>query len=91
VLSKGGELYDERFRERYVLLETAEETSGESVRIEDTARPGPSRRPSSAHPRQEERFEVLSGTLGLTVEGKEQERLLGPGESFVVRGGGAGD
>lgn len=85
MLSKGGELYDERFRERYVLLETAEETRGESVRIEDAALPGPSRRPSSAHPRQEERFEVLSGTLGLTVEG--EERLLGPGESFVVRAG----
>ena len=86
VFSKGAELYDERFGERYVLLETAEETGGELVRIEDSARPGPSRRPASAHPRQEECFEVLSGILGLMVDG-EEERLLGPGESFVVRAG----
>jgi mannose-6-phosphate isomerase-like protein (cupin superfamily) len=79
---KGDELQDERFGERYVLLETAEETGGELVRIEDAVRPGPSRRPASAHPRQEERFEVVSGTLGLTVDG--QERLLRSGESFVV-------
>jgi mannose-6-phosphate isomerase-like protein (cupin superfamily) len=86
VFRKGAELYDERFGERYVLLETAEGTGGELVRIEDSARPGPSRRPASAHPRQEERFEVVSGTLGLTVDG-EEERLLGPGESFAVRAG----
>jgi mannose-6-phosphate isomerase-like protein (cupin superfamily) len=84
VFRKGAELYDERFGESYVLLETAKGTGGELVRIEDEARPGPSRRPASAHPRQEERFEVVSGTLGLTVDG-EEERLLGPGESFVVR------
>ena len=86
MFSKGDVLYDERFGERYVLLETAEGTGGELVRIEDEARPGPSRRPMSAHPNQEERFEVVSGTLGLTVDGGE-ERLLGPGESFVVRAG----
>jgi hypothetical protein len=52
------------------------------VRIEDVVRPGPSPRPASAHPNQEERFEVISRTLGLKVDG--EERLLGPGESFVV-------
>lgn len=81
----GDELYDERFRERYVVVAAAQETGGELVRVEDTAKPGPSRRPVSAHPDQEERFEVLSGTLGLTVN--DQEQLLGPGESFVVMPG----
>lgn len=80
---KGDVLYDGRFGERYEVLTSAEETGGELVRIEDAARPGPGRRPTSAHPNQEERFEVLSGTLGLTVDG-EEERLLGPGEAFVV-------
>lgn len=82
MFSKGDVLYDRRFGERYEVLTSAEDTGGESVRIEDAARPGPSRRPASAHPDQEERFEVFSGTLGLAVDG--EEHLLGPGESFVV-------
>jgi mannose-6-phosphate isomerase-like protein (cupin superfamily) len=85
MLSKGDELYDKRFGERYRVLEAARDNGGELVRIEDTAAPGPSRRPMSAHPTQRERFEVLSGTLGLTVDG--EEHLLGPGNSFVVEPG----
>jgi mannose-6-phosphate isomerase-like protein (cupin superfamily) len=82
---KSDELYDKRFGERYVVLEAARESGGALVRIEDTVAPGPSRRPMSAHPAQRERFEVLSGTLGLTVDG--EQHLLGPGDSFVVEPG----
>ena len=85
MLSKGDELYDERFGERYLVVEAAQDSGGELVRIEDTAAPGPSRRPMSAHPAQRERFEVLSGTLGLTVDG--ERHLLGPGDSLVVEPG----
>jgi mannose-6-phosphate isomerase-like protein (cupin superfamily) len=85
VFRKGEELYDKRFGERYTLLQTAEETGGELARVEDVVRPGPSRRPASGHPNQEERFEVISGTLGLKVDG--EEHLLGPRESFVVSPG----
>ena len=85
MLSKGDELYDRRFGERYLVLEAAQDNGGELVRIQDTAAPGPSRRPMSAHPAQRERFEVLSGTLGLTVDG--EDHLLGPGDSFVVEPG----
>jgi mannose-6-phosphate isomerase-like protein (cupin superfamily) len=85
MFSKGDELYDKRFRERYQVLEAGRDSGGEFVRIEDTAAPGPSRRPLSAHPAQRERFEVLSGTLGLTVDG--EQHLLGPGDSFVVEPG----
>ena len=85
MFSKGDELYDKRFGERYLVLEAARDSAGEFVRIEDTAAPGPSRRPAGAHPAQRERFEVLSGSLGLTVDG--EEHLLGPGDSFVVEPG----
>ena len=85
MLSKGDELYDKRFGERYLVLEAARDNGGELVRIEDTAAPGPSRRPMSAHPAQRERFEVLSGTLALTVDG--EDHLLRPGDSFVVEPG----
>ena len=85
MFSTGDELYDKRFGERYLVLEAARDSGGERVRIQDTAAPGPSRRPMSAHPGQSERFEVLSGTLGLTVNG--EQHLLGPGDSFVVEPG----
>ena len=85
MFSKGDELYDKRFSERYLVLEAARDSGGEFVRIEDTAAPGRSRRPVGAHPAQRERFEVLSGSLGLTVNG--EEHMLGPGDSFVVEPG----
>jgi mannose-6-phosphate isomerase-like protein (cupin superfamily) len=85
MFSKGDELYDKRFGERYLVLEAAQDNGGEFVRIEDTAAPGPSRRQMSAHPAQRERFEVRSGTLGLTVDG--ERHVLGPGDSFVVEPG----
>jgi mannose-6-phosphate isomerase-like protein (cupin superfamily) len=85
MFSKGDELYDKRFDERYRVRDAAGDSGGEFVRIEDTAAPGPSRRPMSAHPAQRERFEVRSGTLGLTVDG--DQHLLGPGDSFVVEPG----
>ena len=85
MFSKGDELHDQRFGERYLVLEAARDSGGKVVRIQDIVAPGPSRRPMSAHPAQHERFEVISGTLGLTVDG--QEYLLGPGESFVVAPG----
>ena len=85
MLRRGDELNDARFRERYLVLDAARDTGGEVVRIEDVAAPGPSRRPMSAHPAQQERFEVLSGTLGLTVDGREH--LLGAGETHIVEPG----
>jgi mannose-6-phosphate isomerase-like protein (cupin superfamily) len=85
VFSTGDELYDKRFGERYQVLEAARDSGGELVRIQDTVAPGPSRRPTSAHPAQRERFEVLSGTLGLTVDG--EQHLLSAGDSFVVEPG----
>jgi hypothetical protein len=67
------------------VLETARDSGGELVRIQDTAAPGPNRRPISAHPARRERFEVLSGTPGLTVDG--EQHLLEPGDSFMVEPG----
>jgi hypothetical protein len=69
MFSKGDELDDTRFGERYGGLEAARDSGGELVRIEDIAAPGASRRPMSAHPALRERFEVLSGILELTVDG----------------------
>lgn len=82
MFKKGDVLYDEKIGARYTILRTAADTGGEMVKIESVVRPGLGLSPASAHPDQAERFEVVSGTMSLTVDGREH--LLGPGEAFVV-------
>src|SRR5262249_51578067 len=70
------------FGTRIKFLQTAEQTSGELLRVEVTLPPGFSM-PEHVHPQQEERHEVLSGTLRARVGGKERdynagERVIGP-------------
>jgi quercetin dioxygenase-like cupin family protein len=70
------------FGTRIKFLQTAEQTSGELLRVEVTLPPGFSM-PEHVHPKQEERHEVLSGTLRARVGGKERdynagERVIGP-------------
>jgi quercetin dioxygenase-like cupin family protein len=69
-------------RERITFLKTTQETNGELLRYEDVLPP----RffiPEHVHPHQEERHEVLSGTLRGRVGGQERdyaagERVIGP-------------
>lgn len=68
--------------ERIIFLETAEETNGELLRFEYVLPPRFSI-PEHVHPRQEERHEILSGTLRGRVAGRERdfgegERAIGP-------------
>lgn len=66
-----------------VLRETAEENGGELLEVEAVyTKASPSRPPVHYHPRQEERFEVLSGSLMVLVDG--QERRLEEGEVLTV-------
>lgn len=63
-------------------LETSGETNGDLLRVEVVLPPGFSMA-EHVHPRQEERHEVLSGTLRASVGGQEQdykagERVVGP-------------
>ena len=64
MFSQGDELYDKRFGERYLVLEAARDSGGSSSRIEDTAAPGPSRRPMSAPSAQRERSRCALGISG---------------------------
>ncbi|AGB39913.1 cupin domain-containing protein [Natronococcus occultus] len=68
------------FGERFVL----DETDGESLRIETTLDPGV-RRPLHSHPKQDERFLVHEGRLGLAVG--SEEFVLEPGEEEGVAAG----
>ena len=65
-----------------VFRKTAQDTSGELLRVDWIGEPGWTTGPDHVHPRQEERFEVISGKLGLRVEGVE--RVLGDGEEIMA-------
>jgi quercetin dioxygenase-like cupin family protein len=65
---------------RITFLETAEETNGESMRVEVVLPPGFSMS-EHVHPRQEERHQVLSGILSARVGGHQRD--YGPGEHVI--------
>lgn len=70
---------------RLVFKQTASDTDGELLQFEQFVRGGNSEVPEHIHPRQEERFVVISGRMGVRASGKE--RVLGPGEEIVVPAG----
>jgi quercetin dioxygenase-like cupin family protein len=72
---------------RTVFRKTARETGGELLQVDWIGEPGWSTSPDHIHPRQEERFEIISGKLGLRVEGIE--RIHGAGEVIVAAAGSA--
>src|ERR687894_2007290 len=72
---------------RTVFRKTARETDGELLRGNWIGDPGWITAPDHVHRYQEERFEVLSGRLGLRVEG--DERVLEEGEAITAPAGSA--
>lgn len=69
--------------QRLIFRKTARDTAGELLEVESVyTKPTPSRPPAHFHPRQEERFEVLSGNLFAKVDG--EERALAKGELLVI-------
>ena len=71
--------------ERIVVLKTARDTGGEMFQMELTLRPGGFVASEHIHPKQDERFEVISGSLRGHIAGKEW--TAGPGETAVVQAG----
>ena len=65
---------------RTVFRKTAQETDGELLQVDWIGDPGWTTGPDHVHPHQEERFEVLSGKLGLRVEGIERFHSAGRGD-----------
>jgi quercetin dioxygenase-like cupin family protein len=70
---------------RTVFRKTAQETSGDLLQVDWIGSPGWTTGPDHVHPRQEERFEVLSGRLGLRADGIE--RVHSVGDVIVVSAG----
>jgi mannose-6-phosphate isomerase-like protein (cupin superfamily) len=71
--------------ERIVFRMTAQDTNGELLRYEAEFTPRGIATRMHVHPQQEERHEVLEGTLGITIAGQESE--LHAGEAAVVPAG----
>ena len=67
---------------RLIFLKTAADTDGELLRFEQLVQKGHTPVPAHLHPRQEERFVVLSGRMGVRSGGRE--RVLEAGEEAVV-------
>jgi quercetin dioxygenase-like cupin family protein len=69
--------------QKLIFHKTAGDTGGELLEVESIyTEPSPSRPPLHYHPRQEERFEVLSGELHALIGG--EERNLKVGETLVI-------
>ena len=70
---------------RTVFRETARDTNGELLQVDWIGASGWTTGPDHVHPLQEERFEVLTGRLGLRVDGAEG--AYGAGEVIVAAAG----
>jgi len=71
--------------ERIVFHKTSRDTGGEAVVIECFVRPHGFVAAAHVHPSQEERFQVLSGSVGFRTPLGEQ--IAGPGERVTVPAG----
>jgi mannose-6-phosphate isomerase-like protein (cupin superfamily) len=71
--------------ERIVFRKTAADTGGELVVIECTVKPGGAVAGAHVHPHQEERFEVLRGSVGFRLGRKKS--IAGPGTRITVTAG----
>ena len=71
--------------ERIVFRQTSHETGGEAVVIETYVRPNGFVAAAHVHAAQEERFQVLRGSVGFKVGGKKV--VAGPGQRLTVPAG----
>jgi mannose-6-phosphate isomerase-like protein (cupin superfamily) len=71
--------------ERIVFRKTSQETNGQAVVIEAYVQPNGFVAAAHVHPSQEERFEVLSGSVGFRIDGRNL--VAGPGQRITVPAG----
>ncbi len=81
----GDEIVNPVTGHRIIFRKTTRDTDGELLKMDWIGRPGWKAGPAHVHSFQDERFEVISGTLGSHVAGVE--RTLKPGEEVVVPAG----
>jgi quercetin dioxygenase-like cupin family protein len=84
-VARAGDTLDVPMAGRIVYLQTGEETNGELMAFDFFLPVGKESAQEHLHPKQEERFEVVSGRVRGQVGGDEQVR--GPGETAVMPAG----
>ena len=85
-MAKSGDVLEHPVtREKIIVRKTARDTNGELYQMDVYVQPGGFVAAEHIHPLQEERFEVIAGTLRGRVAGKEF--TSGPGEKFTVHAG----
>ena len=85
-MARAGESIENRFTgERIVFRQTAAETGGEALVLEAYLERHGRGLPLHLHPRQEERIQVLRGSLLLVLDGREV--VAGAGERVTVPAG----
>lgn len=72
-------------REKFIYLKTARDTGGELFQFDFYGQPGAFAAAAHIHPRQSEKFTVLSGTLTARIAGKELHK--GAGDDVVIPAG----
>jgi mannose-6-phosphate isomerase-like protein (cupin superfamily) len=77
VARRGESIYNPVTKEYITFLRTTDETNGETLEFECRVAPDGIPLPPHVHETQEERFEVLSGTLGVMLGGKKFELRSG--------------
>jgi quercetin dioxygenase-like cupin family protein len=82
VANRGDIIENPLLGERIVIRQTGRESGGATLQLDVYQRPGSPGPVEHLHPAQEERFEVVSGTMIARVAG--HERRLGPGERIVI-------
>jgi quercetin dioxygenase-like cupin family protein len=85
VAKAGNELVNPAAGLRTVFRETSATTNGELLQVDWIGEPRWTTGPDHIHPYQEQRFEVLTGTLGLRAGGSEL--IHGSGDVIVVPAG----
>jgi len=85
MIHAGDTIYNPVTGERIVFRQTSRETNGQAVVIETFVQPDGFVAAAHVHPGQEERFEILRGSVGFRIGGKKL--VAGPGQRLTVPAG----
>ena len=85
MIQQGDVIENEVTGERLVFVKTSQETNGELVVVEAFVKPTGFVASAHLHPYQEERFQVLRGTVGFKLD--KSRMIAGPGQRITVPAG----
>jgi quercetin dioxygenase-like cupin family protein len=75
--TSGGEFINAAGGQRLIIRQTAAETDGALLEMEAIYAQGEERPPAHLHPKQEERFTALAGTMRVQIAGRDHRLMAG--------------